>query len=219
MKKILLFILLFQVVNVNLSAQITNDTIIIEDIETLRKIWDNSILKDIFKPNKRKYPQAKKQEQNEEKNTNNNEKQSQTNANNQLNNSNNDWYYLAWDITEYAKQFLGTRYRYGGESPKRGFDCSGFTQYVFREFDIYLDRTSKQQSRDGKKIRLNQADMGDLIIFGKSKNNITHVGIVYTDKNEDLKVIHSTSSQGVTITNLETDSYWRKKMLFAVRLF
>ena len=56
------------------------------------------------------------------------------------------------DVVEKAKEFIGVPYRYGQMNPKRGFDCSGFTTYVFKSLNICLTRSSRSQFREGVKI-------------------------------------------------------------------
>lgn len=103
------------------------------------------------------------------------------------------------EIVLYAKQFIGCKYVYGGTSTK-GFDCSGFTQFVYKHFGINLNRTAAAQYSNGKSVTSLQA--GDLVMFGKS--GINHVGI-YIGGNS---FIHAANpSRGVTIDTLSTGYY------------
>ena len=117
------------------------------------------------------------------------------------------------DIGHFAKKHLGTKYKYGGTSPK-GFDCSGFTSYIFDHFNIGLSRASHQQARQGKTVNMKWAKKGDLLFFGRG-GKITHVALVLENGREGIKVIHSTTSRGVVIDNVSNSSYWKKRMLFA----
>lgn len=120
-------------------------------------------------------------------------------------------------ITE-AENLIGTPYKYGGTTTK-GFDCSGFTGYVSDKCGVQLPRTSSSQSTIGTKIETSDARKGDLVFFGQRKGkkyNITHVAMVVSEAGEPLKVIHSTSSKGVMISEVETSNYWRSRLLFAV---
>ena len=86
---------------------------------------------------------------------------------------------LRQEIVDYAKTFLGVKYVYGGSSPK-GFDCSGFTKYVFAHFNISLQRTSSAQySTSVTKISKSELQAGDLVFFSSSagSSSIGHVGI------------------------------------------
>lgn len=80
------------------------------------------------------------------------------------------------EIIAYASNFLGIPYLWGGTSPETGFDCSGFTQYVYAHFGITLGRTTYDQIKDGYEVSKDQLQAGDLVLFGK-EGNPTHIGI------------------------------------------
>lgn len=82
----------------------------------------------------------------------------------------------ASNIIAYASNFLGTPYLWGGTSPSSGFDCSGFTQYVYAHFGIKLGRTTYDQINDGYEVSKDELQAGDLVFFGKN-NDPTHMGI------------------------------------------
>jgi peptidoglycan endopeptidase LytE len=109
-------------------------------------------------------------------------------------------------LISYAKQFIGTPYRYAGGSPK-GFDCSGFVRYVFDNFDIDLPHSAGDQYNQGRKISAEEAVPGDLVAF-KTGKYISHSGIYLGGG----KFISSTSSQGVVITSVH-DPYWSDHFL------
>ena len=104
-----------------------------------------------------------------------------------------------------AMTYLGTPYVWGGQSP-RGFDCSGYTQYVFGKNSISLHRTVINQLGDGIVIKREDLQCGDLIIFSNttSRGFASHVGMYIGDG----KMIHS-GNGGVAITTLNTP-YWNK---------
>lgn len=119
---------------------------------------------------------------------------------------------LRQDVVSYAKKQLGTRYKYAGRSPRQGFDCSGFTHYVLKNFEVNLSTTSRAQEREGKSIKLSEAKSGDLIFFRRSrKGAVFHVALVVSNDRKGLKVIHSTS-RGVVIDNLSSSKYWKPKI-------
>ena len=120
---------------------------------------------------------------------------------------------LREDITLQAKKHLGVKYKYAGKSPK-GFDCSGFTGYVFEKFDINLSGSSQVQGTTGKKIALNKAQKGDLLFFGK-RGKINHVALIVANSSEGIEVIHSTSSKGVMVQNVSKSEYWEPRIMFA----
>jgi cell wall-associated NlpC family hydrolase len=78
-------------------------------------------------------------------------------------------------VVSYAEQFLGIPYAYGGTTPN-GFDCSGFTQYVYRHFGVSLPRTAAAQSTIGTAVSVSSAQVGDLLFWG-SQGSSWHVGI------------------------------------------
>lgn len=118
------------------------------------------------------------------------------------------------DILATARQYLGTPYRYGGSSPG-GFDCSGFTKYVFSVHGYNLDRTAASQYNQGSAISKANLQIGDLVFFKCSSSSIDHVGI-YAGNNE---FIHSSSprSGGVIMTNLD-ESYYLRSYACATRI-
>lgn len=119
---------------------------------------------------------------------------------------------LRLQAVAYAKNFLGTKYKLGGTRPGTGFDCSGFTSYVMREIDVDLPRTSGEQEKDGKKVRLKKVQPGDLIFYRRSPlGKVFHVSMVVDNNPDGVYVIHSTS-RGVVIDNITASSYWSPKI-------
>ena len=120
-------------------------------------------------------------------------------------------------IINYAKSYLGIPYLYGGNN-RNGFDCSGFTKNVFLKYQLTLPRTAKDQSIYAKKIKVKNIKNGDLLFFGSSNNKIVHVGIAIKNKGEELQMIHASSSNGIIISNVTSNSYWSPKFQFAGRV-
>jgi len=110
-----------------------------------------------------------------------------------------------------AKSYLGVPYVYGGSTPK-GFDCSGYIQYVFNQHGISLPRTVAQMWNYGKSV--SSLQVGDLVFFNTSGSGVSHAGI-YIGNNQ---FIHAGSSTGVTIASLN-NSYWKPRYLGAKRVF
>jgi cell wall-associated NlpC family hydrolase len=103
-----------------------------------------------------------------------------------------------------ADQYVGTRYRYGGESPVEGFDCSGFVQFVYGRHGVELPRTSYQQVSAGRGAPsdLSALQPGDLMFFSAAGRRVDHVAIYAGDG----RIIHATSGAGsVRYDGLETD--------------
>lgn len=81
------------------------------------------------------------------------------------------------DLVEYAKQFVGNPYVWGGTSLTKGADCSGFVMSVFKHFNINLSRTSRAQANDGTKIKFSDMKPGDLVFYANGSGTIDHVAI------------------------------------------
>lgn len=84
------------------------------------------------------------------------------------------------EVLEYAAQFLGTPYVYGGSTPS-GFDCSGFTSYVFANTVGTIPRVAQSQFDATTRVSLEDLEPGDLVFFGSSASSISHVGIYVGD--------------------------------------
>lgn len=112
-----------------------------------------------------------------------------------------------------ALQLRGTPYLDGGASP-RGFDCSGFTQYVFAQYGVALPRAVEQQYKVGSKVDSDDLSAGDLLFFQTTARGATHVGIaVGTDQ-----FVHAPSSTGtVRVERLSAD-YWSRRFIGARRI-
>ncbi|MDO8366214.1 MAG: C40 family peptidase [Saprospiraceae bacterium] len=118
-------------------------------------------------------------------------------------------------VVDYGKKFVGTNYKYAGQSPKTGFDCSGFTSYVLKEFGVMASPASAIQATEGRYVAIDRVMPGDLIFFGESKKRISHVALVVDRGPEGITCVHSTTSRGVIIENISQSSYWKTKILFA----
>ncbi len=81
------------------------------------------------------------------------------------------------DLVEYAKQFVGNPYVWGGTSLTKGADCSGFVLSVFKKYGISLSHSSKAQANEGTKISSSELMPGDLVFYSNSKGSINHVAI------------------------------------------
>ncbi len=122
------------------------------------------------------------------------------------------------EIINTAEKKIGTRYRIGGTS-NSGYDCSGLIYTVFENFDINLPRASIEQSEFGTKIKISEAQKGDLIFFetGK-KNRISHVGmIVEVTADGEIKFIHSSVQNGVIISSTK-ESYYQNNLVQVNRI-
>ena len=121
---------------------------------------------------------------------------------------------LGQQVVDYAKQFLGVPYVYGGNGPN-SFDCSGFTTYVYRHFGYTLNRTATGQLSNGVSVSKSELQPGDLVFFkdGGSKP-VSHVGI-YIGGGQFIHA--STSTYEVRINDL-TSGYYNNVYVYARRI-
>lgn len=123
-------------------------------------------------------------------------------------------------LVNYAKKQIGVKYKYAGNTPKTGFDCSGYTKYVYSHFDYEVPRSSSAYAKVGKKINVKDCKKGDILLFtgsNKHKRVTGHLGIVVSNKNGTIKFIHASSSRGVMISDLSI-SYFKERILGARRI-
>lgn len=127
---------------------------------------------------------------------------------------------LAQHIIDYATQYLGRPYRSGAKGPK-AFDCSGFTSYIFKEYGIELNPSSRTQATQGTEIELDQVQPGDLLFFGgrAGVKTVGHVAIaVEVDDNGTIKFIHAANRGGIRYDNYPDGGYYSKRYLGARRV-
>lgn len=115
------------------------------------------------------------------------------------------------DLIHYAYEYMGIPYKWGG-TDEAGFDCSGFTSHVFQRQGISLPRVASEQYKVSKTIRGKRAFMGDLVFFSEGKE-ITHVGILVNQPNEKKRMIHSGSTKGISVVDIEGSDYWRGRLV------
>lgn len=125
------------------------------------------------------------------------------------------------DMLSYAKTFLGTRYVRGGKSPK-GFDCSGFTSYVFRQFGFDLNASSSAQYGQGAQIARDEVVAGDLLFFtGRNSRSgrVGHVAIALDNNPEtgEITFIHAAIGGGIRIDRISAP-YYAKRFIGARRV-
>lgn len=118
-----------------------------------------------------------------------------------------------------ANECLGIRYQYGGNTTK-GFDCSGFVNYVYSAFGISLPRSSYEIANLGEKVAFDDLQPGDLVFFkgrSTSSTRVGHVGMVTEKTDGGFKMIHASVAKGVRVDNYN-DPYYKARFLFGKRL-
>jgi cell wall-associated NlpC family hydrolase len=116
-------------------------------------------------------------------------------------------------IADFAISMVGVPYRYGGDHPGEGFDCSGLVYYTYASNGHAVPRTSRGQFGVAQKISLAQAAEGDLVFF-RDQDNLSHVGIYLGDG----RFVHAPSSGGaVTVASMDT-AYYQRHFVAAGRL-
>jgi hypothetical protein len=118
----------------------------------------------------------------------------------------------ATELDAKIEKVMGVRYLAAGTTPK-GFDCSGFTRYIFAQFDIDLSHSSKVQATTGEKVAKSDLRAGDLVFFETGGAGISHVGIYVGDG----YFVHSASSTGVTKNKL-SQKYYAERYVTARRI-
>ena len=121
-------------------------------------------------------------------------------------------------VVDTAMRYMGVPYKWGGKTPK-GFDCAGFTRYIYGKFGVELPPSAGPQYNIGRRIGRDSLQRGDLVFFGgrHRAKNIGHVGIVTATKpNGGFDFIHA-SSKGIRITP-SNESYYIKRYVGACRV-
>ena len=112
-----------------------------------------------------------------------------------------------------ALSLRGAPYRNGGGDPA-GFDCSGFTQYVFAQYGVPLPREVREQYRVGKHVKPRDLAPGDLLFFSTTEHGVSHVAIAVGGD----EFVHAPSSTGVVRVEHLSVAYWSERFLGARRL-
>ena len=130
---------------------------------------------------------------------------------------------FAQQFVEYAKNFIGVKYRWGGATnPQAGLDCSGFVNYISKHFDISVPRTAAQFTDLGLEVNVDSAQTGDLILFkgGNARSKkIGHMGIVVENSNDGLEFIHSSSGHKMGVHISELAGYYKQRLVKIIRIF
>jgi cell wall-associated NlpC family hydrolase len=121
----------------------------------------------------------------------------------------------AGDVVVGALNMIGVRYRWGGNTPDSGLDCSGFVRYVFQDtLGMTLPRRAEEMSRVGEKVTVSDLKPGDLVFFNTMRRSFSHVGIYIGDN----KFVHSPSTGSTIRVDDMDDGYWEKRFTGARRI-
>ncbi len=113
----------------------------------------------------------------------------------------------------HAQKFIGTRYRFGGDHPNRGFDCSGLVQYSYKLAGLKVPRNTRHQYRSTRRVPRNHLRRGDLLFFNQQGKRNSHVGIYIGNG----RFVHAPSSgKRVKISTLK-NRYWQRHLATARR--
>jgi cell wall-associated NlpC family hydrolase len=127
------------------------------------------------------------------------------------------------ELVAFARSLKGIPYRFGSSDPERGFDCSGFVNYVFDHFGIAIPRGSADFVAVSGKIDLKDAKPGDLILFTGTKSyrrrSAGHIGIIVSLPGEPITFIHSTSGAANGVTETALNDYYMGRYIKTIRLF
>ena len=115
------------------------------------------------------------------------------------------------ELIAFAKQYIGTPYHYGCADPKKGFDCSGFVNFVFRHFNLIVPRISREYKALGTALKPEDFKVGDVLVYYsfKDRRHIGHVGIICEADGMNSRFIHASSGKAhrVTISDLGSEGY------------
>ncbi|WP_087722822.1 C40 family peptidase [Pandoraea sp. PE-S2T-3] len=111
----------------------------------------------------------------------------------------------ASDVVLGALNYIGVRYKYGGNTPDSGLDCSGFVRYVFQDtLNFMLPRRSEEMSQVGERIAKTDLKPGDLVFFNTMRRSFSHVGIYIGGD----KFVHAPATGGKIRVETLSESYW-----------
>lgn len=116
-----------------------------------------------------------------------------------------------------AYRLEGIPYRYGGKN-ESGFDCSGYTRYLYQQIGVDLNASAAEQYKQGLEVHADSLQAGDLLFFRNTNGRIFHVGLYVGEREERPSFIHASSSRGVVVDDLR-QNYFHKRLAGARRIF
>lgn len=121
-------------------------------------------------------------------------------------------------VIDEAMKYIGIPYRWGGKTPK-GFDCAGFTRFIYSKFGVQLAPSAAPQFKAGPSLKNEDVQKGDLVFYGGrgGSKSIGHVGIVTSVDDNGFYFIHSATSSGITVSH-STEPYYKSRYKGACRV-
>jgi cell wall-associated NlpC family hydrolase len=120
---------------------------------------------------------------------------------------------LRADVLQTALAYRGVPYRFGGDNPTAGFDCSGFIQFVLSSHAVAVPRTTAEQFQIGRRVGARDIQAGDLVFFSTVAPGASHVGMAL---NAD-EFVHAPAASGVVRVERLHASYWQSRFVGARR--
>jgi len=121
---------------------------------------------------------------------------------------------VAYKAADIARSMVGRRYKFGGNNPGMGFDCSGLVEYSYSKAGIKVPRSTRLQRRQSRAVSIKNMQKGDLIFFNQLGKGSSHVGIYLGNR----EFVHAPSS-GKTVRIDKISSYWEKHISTARRFY
>lgn len=125
-------------------------------------------------------------------------------------------------LMQFAENLLGVKYKYGSTEPEKGFDCSGFVNYVFNHFNINVPRVSKDFNGFGPSVDLKKSKRGDIILFTGTdvkSSEVGHLGLITQNQNGQIKFIHSSSGRSIGVIISDLSNYYTTHFVKVIRVF
>ncbi len=126
------------------------------------------------------------------------------------------------DVVDFSETLVGVPYRYGSAIKEKGFDCSGFINYVFNHFNINVPRVSKDFTNAGTPVSLEKCKRGDLILFTGTDTTgwvVGHMGFITQNQNGTVKFIHSSSGKSIGVIISGLSKYYATRFVKVIRVF
>ncbi|MFT3910197.1 MAG: C40 family peptidase [Ferruginibacter sp.] len=126
------------------------------------------------------------------------------------------------ELVTFAESLQGVPYKYGSSDAKKGFDCSGFINYVFNHYKISVPRSSADFTNAGKEVSIKECRRGDIILFTGSDAGsgvVGHMGIITKNSDKHITFIHAASGGGKGVVISGMSDYFITRFVKVIRIF